>query len=78
MAHKEFPKQSAAVILNHDSYRPLVDGKITLRIPVVRFAESVVESVRAEHLVAHVVKVRITCSEYPVYIRWTKGRRWER
>ena len=57
MAHKEFPKQSAAVILNHDSYRPLVDGKITLRIPVVRFAESVVESVRAEHLVAHVVKV---------------------
>ena len=57
MAHEEFPEQSAAVILNHDGYRPLVDGKITLRIPVVRFAESVVESVRAEHLVTHVVKV---------------------
>ena len=35
MAHEEFPEQSAAVILNHDGYRPLVDGKITLRIPVV-------------------------------------------
>ena len=57
MAHEEFPEQSAAVILNHDGYRPLVDGKITLRIPVVRFAESVVESVRAKHFVAHVVKV---------------------
>ena len=67
MAHEEFPKQSAAVILNHDGYRPLVDGKITLRIPVVRFAESVVESVRAEHLYGSFV----------INVTWTKNQSYK-
>ena len=57
VAHEELPQQAGSVILNHDGDRSLVDGKVTLRIPVVRFAESVIEAERSEHFVAHIIEV---------------------
>lgn len=57
VTHKQIPKQSGAVVLYHDGNWALVDGEVAFRIPVVRFAECVVEAEGAEELVAHVVEV---------------------
>ena len=57
VAHEELPQQAGPVILNHDCDRSLVDGEVTLRIPIVRFTESIVEAERSEHFVAHIIEV---------------------
>ena len=51
MTHEELPQQSRPIILEHDGYRALVNGEVALRIPVVRFAESIVEAIGAEDLI---------------------------
>ena len=57
MTHEELPQQSRPIILEHDGYRALVNGEVALRIPVVRFAESIAEAIGAEDLISHLVEV---------------------
>lgn len=41
VAHEEPPQQLRTVVLDHHRDRPLIDGQILLRIPVVGLAERV-------------------------------------
>ena len=43
------------MVLDHDDDRPLVDGEIAIRCPVLLLAEGIIESVRAPELLSQVI-----------------------
>ena len=70
--HKEVPEQSAAVIFNHYNYGSLVDSKVSLGIPVLFNAETIIESIFTKYPIS-LLKIEILQSIHGFWRGIRKG-----